>query len=275
MARCQLGNGRSTFAAGYRALAGLRSAGLLGMLLTVMLAAAAGGCGSTAKSAAQRPAPSTPKPAGARGTLPEASPAGHAPTSSQQPADAGSGGAWKEHPAPGARDVYGLSCGSVTFCVATVNDASANNALWVTVDGGVTWAERHVSGGSTDPVGVSCVSNEDCAAVGVADPGPAWAWISTDRGATWTKTTIPSAATQEPAVGGFTGLSCTSPQACLAAGADGSGNGASWSTDDGGATWTMAAVPDTSDSTKSNGGPVAAACTTATTCVLVGTTTTG
>jgi hypothetical protein len=162
-----------------------------------------------------------------------------------------------------------VSCPSASDCVAI--DTSKDPAAWVTTNRGFTWAEHVLGSSSTGPVSVSCGSPRDCVAVGGADPGQGDDWVTTDGGTSWTEHAVPSADTTQPAIGGFTDVSCVSAHVCIAAGADGNGNGLSWRTTDGGASWAQQSVPDTSGSTQSNDGPAAISCGTKTLCVTVGT----
>lgn len=192
-------------------------------------------------------------------------------TAQSSPGVARPAGSWTAASVANAGSLDAVSCPSASECVAIGTDTSKDGAAWVTTNGGSTWAEHVLGTGTTGPASVSCGSSTDCVAVGGADPGQGDDWVTTDGGTTWAEHAIPSADTSQPAVGGFTDVSCVSAQVCVASGADSNGNGMSWTTMDGGATWAQQSVPDTSDSTRSNGGPAAIFCGTKSLCVTVGT----
>lgn len=239
----------------------LRTAQLLSIVTAVLLTA---GCGSS--SSENTPTSrSTPGGNGIHSTGPSRT------TASTVPTTGGSAGSWTEKSVAQAGALNAVACPSASDCVAVGTDASKDGAIWTTTNGGSTWTKDVVGNASTGPAGVSCSSSSDCVAVGGADPGQGDDWVTTDGGRTWTEHAVPSANTTQPTVGGFTDVSCLSSQACVAAGADSNGDGASWTTRDGAATWAQQPVPDTSNSTQSNGGPAAISCGTKSLCVTVGT----
>jgi hypothetical protein len=177
--------------------------------------------------------------------------------------------------ASSAQALSAISCASASDCVVVGTDAGNNGAAWVTTDAGLAWHERVLGSGATGPESVSCSSPSDCVAVGGGDPGPGEDWVTTNGGTSWVEHAVPSADTTQPTVGGFNDVSCVSTQICVASGADSNGNGTTWTTRDGGASWTPTSVPDTSNSTASNGGGLTIACSGQAFCLTVGTNNSG
>jgi hypothetical protein len=241
-----------------------RRAGQLLSILAVALLLT--GCGSSSSG-------NTPTSASTSGGNGAPSSGTTTTTAGTGPGTGGSAGSWTEKSVANAGSLNAVSCSSASDCVAVGTDAgkAQDGAIWTSNNGGSTWTEDVVGNASTGPDSVSCSSSSDCVAVGGANPGQGDDWVTTDGGTTWTEHVVPSADTTQPTVGGFTDVSCVSAHVCVAAGADSYGNGASWMTTDGGAKWTQRPVPDTSNSTASNGGPVAISCSTNNFCVTVGT----
>lgn len=239
----------------------LRTAQLLSLFTLALLTA---GCGSSSSgntlTSRSRSSGSGTHSSGTTTTTPQST-----------PGVGGSAGSWTAASVANAASLNAVSCPSASDCVAIGTDTSKDGAAWITTTGGATWTEHVLSNATTSPGSVSCSSPSDCVAVGGADPGQGDDWVTTDSGTTWTEHAIPSADTTQPTVGGFSDASCVSAQVCVAAGADSDGNGVSWTTTDGGATWAQQSVPDTSGSTQSNGGPAAISCGAKSLCVTVGT----
>lgn len=204
-------------------------------------------------------------------------------------ADSMDGGSWTSHPAPvpagstaGALD--GVSCTSATACVAvgTTTDASGTWPL-VEVWNGTAWAIAAVSAPTGATAGslaaVSCTSAASCVAVGSfttstgADPalgGPFVPLVAQWDGTAWTSQSAPVPA--GAATAALTGLSCTSPTACVAVGSSSTtapGNAElyspvaeTWN----GASWSVQTTPSAFSTSSLSG----VSCTAATACVAVG-----
>lgn len=130
-----------------------------------------------------------------------------------------------------------ISCGALTSCIAIGTDTSRNSASWLTRDDGRTWTEVVLSAQPTlnVPADVSC-HGKRCVVIGAFGALPG-AWVSSDGGTTWLSTRDFG----RPQRGAFpVSLSCSTEDACVAVGTDGSG----WSTLNGGAAWVSHPLPE-------------------------------
>ena len=135
-----------------------------------------------------------------------------------------------------------------------------------TGDGGATWAQASVPAGAIVVTSVVCASAIDCTAI-ASDGTTFWSAHSTDFGQTWTREgDLP------PGFLDAGNLSCVAGAACLVTGftatTAGHGQGAIAISTDGGATWAAAVVP------AGTGLLQGAVCTTISSCLAVGTTST-
>ncbi len=146
-------------------------------------------------------------------------------------------------PPSGVNDLLGVSCPSITNCVAVgdtvgYNGAGSAGTVIATTDGGTTWTTQKVLSGSTQLGGVSCSSSLDCVAVGYNFFGVGVAVVTTDGGGSWTSRNAPSG------IFGLTRVSCSSSADCVAVGTNTTGAaGTVIATTDGGASWTSQTVP--------------------------------
>jgi len=174
---------------------------------------------------------------------------------------------------------FAVSCASAQACTAVGAKSSSTGATTPLAERwtGTKWTIQPVSGpaGSlaSELLAVSCPTMAVCTAGGseinsAQTPVPlAEGW----NGTKWSAQTVPSPA---GAIGaGFSGLSCSSPTACTAAGSYGNSSGASvllaeaWN----GASWHIQATPSPAGSTGSEF--LAVSCSAAGACTAVGATT--
>jgi hypothetical protein len=139
----------------------------------------------------------------------------------------------------------GVSCATASSCVA-VGDDRAGKPLAEVWNGSAWTLESVTSSGIAS--GVSCPSTSACIAVGLLQRGAAEspAWVSSWNGSSWSDQT---AAPADKAVADtLSGVSCTSPAACVAVGystydqerTSDATMSESWN----GTVWTMESTPD-------------------------------
>jgi photosystem II stability/assembly factor-like uncharacterized protein len=161
-----------------------------------------------------------------------------------------------------------ISCADGMHCMAVGEESGAaqTGAVLTTDDGGRTWRSASTPAGAVDLVGVSCSRASDCLVL-ATDGSSFWSATSGDGGSTWQRGgTLPAG------FAGAGGVDCPTTSTCVVAGyvptGPGHGTGAIETTADGGATWQSAAVPSGTGLLHS------VACTSATECIAVGTTST-
>ncbi len=176
---------------------------------------------------------------------------------------------WSVEPAPtGAAALTAVDCTAKLSCISVATDGTTD---WtsVTDDLGITWTR----GGNLPPgmvaSALTCPSPATCLVTGYAPDGPGQGGgviaTTADDGSTWTGVTLPAG------VGVLRSLSCAGAL-CLAAGTTSAattgyvaGKGQLLTSDDGGATWTIATPGAPSDDA------YGVACPNPQTCVVVGT----
>lgn len=182
------------------------------------------------------------------------------------------GATWSVTASPNLGDesntLSAVSCSTTTSCVAVgdyLNDGGTGGTLVETFDGSSWIITPSPAGGSLN--GVSCVTPTDCVAVGTTE-GSSSPWaplIESWDGSAWTVSWNPGPLGPNPNT--LYGVSCSSPDSCVAVGQQGSGVlVAMWD----GTMWSVAPAPNP-DGGKTNTGILnGVACPTATTCVAVG-----
>lgn len=136
------------------------------------------------------------------------------------------GATWVSEVLPtGFSQLTGVSCNSITNCVAVGGGGANGQAIVETSDGGATWSLASAPAGIQTLSGVACPSTSDCYAVGDGDHSVILA--STDGGVTWSQQTSPVSTS-------LSGIDCPTANNCTAI-----GNGATLGTTDSGATWTV------------------------------------
>jgi photosystem II stability/assembly factor-like uncharacterized protein len=126
---------------------------------------------------------------------------------------------WTAQQANTVNDLRGVSCATVTTCVAV----GAGGTIRTTLDGGEIW-EAHDSGTSTW-YGVSCGTTATCVTVGAGG----WTAQTLDGGRGWTRRPLVQQQPQD-----LEGVSCATATSCTAVGAAGT----IVTTTDAGSTWT-------------------------------------
>jgi len=161
-----------------------------------------------------------------------------------------------------------ISCADRVHCMAVGEESGTAQVgtVLTTADGGKVWRAASAPAGAVDLVGASCSSASDCLVL-ATDGSSFWSATSADGGSTWQRGgTLPTG------FAGASGVDCPTTSTCVVAGyvptGPGHGTGAIETTADGGATWQAAAVPSGSGLLHS------VACTSATACIAVGTTST-
>ena len=159
----------------------------------------------------------------------------------------------------------GISCPDANLCMAVgLNGAGSAGIVLVTRDGGATWTAASVPTGAVVLTSVDCAGTADCTAI-ASDGTTFWSAHSTDFGGTWTRDGSLPAGLEDAGA-----LSCAVDGTCLVTGftatTAGHGQGAVAVSIDGGMTWSAATVPAGTGLLQS------ATCTTVTTCLAVGTT---
>jgi photosystem II stability/assembly factor-like uncharacterized protein len=176
------------------------------------------------------------------------------------------GNTWKSPQLPAPYGAVGsVDCPSSTFCVAV------GAQILVSTDGGSTWSNRSVAGGTGVLRSVSCQSATTCVAIGpnpsVAQDSKAAAFevVTSDGGATWHDVTLPPSSATLDVIFCYSGGSCQADGSALA------GNAApTLASTSVGSTWSTVATLNTEMSAVS-----AVSCGSATTCVYVGSNSSG
>jgi len=181
---------------------------------------------------------------------------------------------------PDVEALVGLSCVSVSDCVAVGSSGpwGTSAAIVVTTDGGARWNAEKVPSSVQSLTAVSCSSASHCVAVGdrpgrssrLGNQSLPVILLTRNSGATWTSTAVPEG------VASLDGVSCPSANNCMAVGKTTVGSdtrqpffpiaGALIVTANGGATWAVAALPQSVINL------TAISCPTTTNCVAAGST---
>jgi photosystem II stability/assembly factor-like uncharacterized protein len=129
-----------------------------------------------------------------------------------------------------------VSCGSPTFCMAVGGGIGPRGGLgvgvvFVTTDGGFTWAPRSTPAGMGGLEGVACVGSGDCVVNG-SDPAAvnSLSALTSDGGYVWTTRSV------AVGIGGIEAVTCPAPLECVAVGTNASTTYA-LRTKDGGRSW--------------------------------------
>jgi photosystem II stability/assembly factor-like uncharacterized protein len=155
---------------------------------------------------------------------------------------------------PGEPKGLNFSCPTATTCyAANFSSKGPGTAIEVEVtnDGGTTWQALTLPDSLLRPPSLSCVGADTCAILGIDESGDSTFLETTDGGQTWSSHSGPYERTvmNEPVQ-----LACTTATSCLvvAAGPNSKVNpgsavpfvgAASFSTDDGGNTWSTSSLP--------------------------------
>jgi hypothetical protein len=168
-------------------------------------------------------------------------------------------------------ELRATSCTSSTACVAvgtTPNDSNAATTFAETWGAGA-WSAKETESVGVELNGVSCTSVNACTAVGHANGSLAERW----NGTTWTIQSTPNPAGWKSV--SLSGVSCPTATACTAVGYYVNSSGVtetlaeSWN----GTTWTIQATPNVAGKERSQLNGVS--CTSATSCIAVGYSSTG
>jgi photosystem II stability/assembly factor-like uncharacterized protein len=147
-----------------------------------------------------------------------------------------------QHPSPSVGPVTAqdISCPSTTRCIVVGSeipgDGSPSGRVFITDDGGIHWIPQALPSRTTSLLGISCPTTTECVAVGGGIPprgGPGAGMIltSTDGGVDWSVRPVPSD------ISGLNGVSCPTPDVCVATGYGSSGPMVA-RTSDAGVAWT-------------------------------------
>jgi hypothetical protein len=157
---------------------------------------------------------------------------------------------WTVSPAPsvaGPGELVGISCPTVTFCVAVGLRGTPAANFEDTWDGR-RWTASPLPGGADTIFGVACTSPQSCIAVGsrwtsTGDQAGEQTFAERFDGKSWSVQPMPLA--PGPGEHRLQAVSCWSPQACVAVGIQGSGNGPSAPLADSwdGRAWTVDTTP--------------------------------
>jgi hypothetical protein len=178
------------------------------------------------------------------------------------------GNTWTAGSAPSGTIGTYMTCQS-SSCI------SVGSGLLKTVDGGATWVLEPTTGMNTTFNSAGCLpSTATCLAVGTNTGGvntptlPGELVISTDGGSSWTSSSALPASTAT-----IRQVACGSATTCFVTGYPSSGSGplVTLMTTDAGASWTSVTGPAGFAYTSSFFGALDMACTSATTCIIVGT----
>ncbi len=167
-------------------------------------------------------------------------------------------------PAPA---LTGISCPTAQLCLAVGLSGSAPGGIvLITRDAGASWTAGAIPAGATVITSVQCPSSIDCTVV-ATDGTTFWSAHSVDFGNQWLRGGSLPAGLQDAG-----SLTCVTGGPCLVTGftatTAGHGQGAIVVSGDGGTTWAAADVPPKTGLLQS------VACTTVTSCVAAGTTST-
>lgn len=137
-----------------------------------------------------------------------------------------------------------VSCPTATTCAA-LGLHGPNHLVFVrSTDGGATWSSAGFPG--FNPAELECRSESSCVAVAGGANGAADAFITTDGGLTWSQHPLSDAT---PPLRDFApdGVSCVTATSCVVVGElsplSGPSGGEAFSSDDGGASWSIARLP--------------------------------
>jgi hypothetical protein len=194
------------------------------------------------------------------------------------------GARWAVQPVPGPAGFpeagfFAVSCSSARACTAVGAKSSSTGTTTALAErwNGTKWTIQPVSGpaGSlaSELLAVSCPTATVCTAGG-SDINSAQTPVPLAEGWNGTKWSAQSVPGPAGAIGaGFSGLSCSSPAACTAAGSYGNSSGASVLLAEGwnGASWHIQATPSPAGSTGSEF--LAVSCSAAAACTAAGATT--
>ena len=177
------------------------------------------------------------------------------------------GATWRSRQPPkGMGEIEGVSCVGPADCVVNGSDpGEATTLSAVTANGGSSWTTNTIAGGIGGIQSVSCPSARSCVAVGT-NASSTYALRTADGGHSWTALSMPAN------VVGLSSVSCGSTQVCVAVGFQtvpgqqdtGALEGAVLDSADGGATWSLPALPGVL------GNLSAVACSSPTHCVALG-----
>ena len=125
---------------------------------------------------------------------------------------------------------FGISCASLTSCVAVGGNSSEDVTAVSTTDAGVKW-KMHVlpAGTKANEGGISCPSTTNCYE---ANDYVSAVAVSTNGGKTWTDHAVPSS------IDLIRGISCPSTTTCFVA-----GGGGIAATTNGGKKWVAKTLP--------------------------------
>jgi photosystem II stability/assembly factor-like uncharacterized protein len=172
----------------------------------------------------------------------------------------------------GISTLWGVSCPSVTHCVAVGTANGSTRSKYIpgatgTVNGGASWYKGRLQGGPNQVVNISCATEKKCVGVGFTGSASgnftAGTVVTSNGGRSWTGHLLAGAA------GMLNAVACPSTTRCVAVGAnvaaDGEVSSLVFVTSDGGTSW----VPGTLQ----NGTGVLAdvSCPTTNVCLAVGT----
>jgi hypothetical protein len=178
------------------------------------------------------------------------------------------GATWtgQQVPASLGPSLRGVSCPTVTTCMAVGSDAAGSDLVLTTRDGGTAWSQDSAPSNAVAITAVTCEGIGLCVAI-ATNGTTLWSSRSTDFGASWQQAGDLPASFQ-----GATGLQCNADGSCLVAGyvmtSAGQGAGALALSGDSGQTWASATVPT------GVGLLQTVACATSTTCLAAGTSST-
>ena len=192
--------------------------------------------------------------------------------------EAWNGSTWSITPSPNVsipthNALYGVSCTSATFCMAAGSylDGSSTQTL-VEAWNGSTWSITASPNASTNRdnqlTGISCASPTACVAVGDYSNGShGQTLVETWDGSAWSLASSPNTSPMQN--NQLSGVTCTSPTACVAVGSYFNGtNGQTLVETWNGSTWSITTSPNTSSS--QNNQLASISCTSPTACVAVG-----
>jgi len=143
---------------------------------------------------------------------------------------------------------FGFTCPTTTTCMVAgqIPNAGQSPSMYVTTDGGQSWTSHTIPGVNLSPVLLSCATSSTCVVMYSSSPTSSVSFITSDGGETWTATKLPPSFVPSDST---EALQCFAGGRCIVTGSSPVGSkgesraSAIYSTD-GGATWSMATVPD-------------------------------